>query len=89
MARFCKVTLFVSMALLFLTSAGITKRLLNGTASAEPQNGNNRLVDVQSASGTITAMQDDTFTIEIQQVKPPGEGFRQDDHASAMNDLSC
>jgi hypothetical protein len=87
MARFCKVTLFVSMALLFLTSAGITEGLLNGTASAEPQNGNNRFVDVQSASGTITAMQDDTFTIEIQHGKPPGQGFRQDNRASAMTFL--
>ena len=87
MARFCKVALFVSMTLLFLTSAGVTQRLLNGTASAEPQNGNNRIENVQSASGKITAMQDDTFTIEIRQVKSPGEGFRQDNHASAMTFL--
>jgi hypothetical protein len=87
MTRFSKVPLFVSMALLFLNGAGITKRLLNGTVSAETQDGNNRFVDVQSASGTITAMQDDTFTIEIQQNEPRGQGFRQDDHAPSMTFL--
>jgi len=83
MTKFYNVALFVSMTLLFFTSAGLTKRL-NGIASAEAQKGDNRLKDVQSASGKITAIQDDTFTIEIEQVKPPGAGFRQEDHASAM-----
>jgi hypothetical protein len=45
------------------------------------------LIDVQSASGKIIAIQDDTFTIEIQQVKAPGEEFRQEDHKSSMTFL--
>jgi hypothetical protein len=87
MTRFSKVAFLASMALLFLTGSGITKRLLNGTISAETQNGNNRFVNVQSASGKITAMQDDTFTIEVQQNEPRGQAFRQDDHASSMTFL--
>ena len=85
MTTFYKVALFVSMTLLFFTSLGLTKRL-NGIASAETQNGG-RLIDVQSASGKIIAIQDDTFTIEIQQVKAPGEEFRQEDHKSSMTFL--
>lgn len=39
---------------------------------------------MQSATGKIDSVQKDSFTIEIERVKPPGAGFRQDDHTTSM-----
>jgi hypothetical protein len=86
MTRFYKVVLLGSITSLWLTSAGLTKRL-NGIVLAEAQNGDNRLIDVQSISGKITAVQRHRFTIEIQQVTPPGEGAQQESHTSSMTFL--
>jgi hypothetical protein len=49
-------------------------------ASAKVQNDDNTLLDVQSASGTITSIRDDEFTIDVQTPKPPEREFAQQDH---------
>jgi len=71
MTRINKFAMFAAMTLLFL--GGVA---LNGIATAEIQTDDNRLIDVQSASGKITAVRGNTFSIEIEHVKPPGVGFR-------------
>jgi hypothetical protein len=83
MTRFYKVALVVSITSLLLLNIGLTKGL-NGVASAQPQNGDNRLIDSQSASGKITGAQRHAFTIEIQQVTPPGAAAPQQDRTSSM-----
>ena len=81
-----KVALLLTMALLLFVSGSLAKRL-DGIISAEIQNGDSPLIDVQSVSGKITAVQDNTFTIEIPHVKPPGASFLQEDHPSSMTFL--
>lgn len=83
MTTIYKVALLVSMTLLFLTSPGLKE-----TTPAEPQKNANRLIGTESASGKIIAIQDDTFTIEIHFVKPPGESFQRDDQPSSMTFLT-
>ena len=49
--------------------------------------GDKPLIDVQSASGNITNVQDKTFTIEIPHVRAPVESFRQENQPSSMTFL--
>jgi hypothetical protein len=83
MIRIFNIVLLASIPLLILPSASFTSSI-GELATQKVQTGDNRLVDVQSTSGKISAIQDDTFTIEIQEVKPPGAGFREQDHISSM-----
>jgi Cu/Ag efflux protein CusF len=80
MTRINKFAIFGAMALLFVVAAPKGR----ANANAARQNDDNRLIDVQSASGKISAVQQNTFTIEIEHVKPPGAGFQQEQHTSSM-----
>lgn len=84
MTRFHRMVL-LALALFSFTgfcSFGLPQQP-NGT-SPGTQNGDNHLIDVQSASGKVTGLRRHRFSIEIQQVKAPGDGSHQENRTSSM-----
>jgi hypothetical protein len=75
--RHTAIGLFAFFTLLF-GSLFVAK----GVASAPKQD--SRVIETQTVSGKITAVQSDTFTIELAPTKQPGTEFRQDEHTTSM-----